>query len=65
MQYSFTETHMYTCNVGSRRSSLHYVTDLFVMGAGIIMETSILLNWLDRLGYGPLGTTGVSMGGYV
>ncbi|KAH3832402.1 hypothetical protein DPMN_105688, partial [Dreissena polymorpha] len=47
------------------RSSLHHVTDLFVMGAGLIMESSILLNWLDRQGYGPLGATGVSMGGYM
>ncbi|WAQ99307.1 ABD18-like protein [Mya arenaria] len=47
------------------RSSLHHVTDLFVMGAGLIMESNILFNWLDRQGYGPLGATGVSMGGHM
>lgn len=47
------------------RSGLLHVSDLFVMGAGLIMEGNVLFNWLDRQGYGPLGASGVSMGGHV
>lgn len=47
------------------RSGLLHVSDLFVMGAGLIMEGNVLFNWLERQGYGPLGATGVSMGGHV
>jgi len=48
-----------------RRSSLHNVSDLFVMGGALILESLVLFHWCERHGYGPLGITGISMGGYV
>ena len=48
-----------------RRSSLQYVSDLFVMGGGLILESQALLHWCRREGFGPFGISGVSMGGYV
>ncbi|XP_029964545.1 protein ABHD18 [Salarias fasciatus] len=47
------------------RSCLKNVSDLFVMGGALILESTVLLHWLDREGYGPLGMTGISMGGYM
>ncbi|XP_061581965.1 protein ABHD18 [Cololabis saira] len=47
------------------RSSLKNVSDLFVMGGALILESTVLLRWLDREGYWPLGMTGISMGGYM
>ncbi len=47
------------------RSSLHNVSDLFVMGGALILETLALLHWCEKEGYGPLGVSGVSMGGHV
>lgn len=47
------------------RSSLHYVSDIFVMGGCLILECIVLLRWCERLGLGPLGITGISMGGHV
>ncbi|XP_045203240.2 protein ABHD18-like isoform X1 [Mercenaria mercenaria] len=47
------------------RSSLHQVVDLFIMGGCLILESLALFNWLDRQGYGPLGTSGISMGGHM
>lgn len=47
------------------RSSLLHVVDLFVMGAALILESVVLLNWCERQGYGPLGITGISMGGHM
>jgi hypothetical protein len=49
--------------VDQQRSSLKHVIDLFIMGASLILESSVLLHWCERQGYGPLGITGVSMGG--
>lgn len=46
-------------------SSLNYVVDLFVMGCALFVETSVLLNWCEAQGYGPLAITGVSLGGYM
>ncbi|KAM3866691.1 protein ABHD18 [Diretmus argenteus] len=48
-----------------RRSSLKNVSDLFVMGGALILESAVLLHWLEREGYWPLGMTGISMGGYM
>lgn len=48
-----------------RRSSLKNVSDLFVMGGALILESTVLLRWLHGEGYWPLGMTGISMGGYV
>lgn len=48
------------------RSSVHYVNDIFIMGAALIMESWVVLNWLLKNGYGPaLCLTGVSMGGFM
>ncbi|XP_075056084.1 protein ABHD18 [Mixophyes fleayi] len=47
------------------RSSLKNVSDLFVMGGALVLETAALLHWLEREGYGPLGLTGISMGGHM
>ncbi|XP_049817642.1 protein ABHD18 isoform X2 [Aethina tumida] len=46
------------------RSSVHYVSDIFVMGGCLILECLVLLNWCESLGFGPLGVTGISMGGH-
>eukprot|EP00090_Calanus_glacialis_P012441 TRINITY_DN21001_c0_g1_i1.p1 TRINITY_DN21001_c0_g1~~TRINITY_DN21001_c0_g1_i1.p1 ORF type:complete len:279 (-),score=91.66 TRINITY_DN21001_c0_g1_i1:82-918(-) len=45
------------------RSSLHHVSDLFLMGACIIMESQVLLRWAQKEGFGPLCCHGISMGG--
>lgn len=47
------------------RSSLHHVSDIFVMGGCLILECIVLLRWCERMGLGPLGVTGISMGGHV
>ncbi|XP_077790165.1 protein ABHD18 isoform X2 [Podarcis muralis] len=46
------------------RSCLKNVSDLFVMGGALVLESAVLLHWLEREGYGPLGMTGISMGGH-
>ncbi|KAM7417020.1 hypothetical protein PAMA_016911 [Pampus argenteus] len=35
------------------------------MGGALILESTVLLRWLEREGYWPLGMTGISMGGYM
>ena len=47
------------------RSSLNHVVDLLLMGCALIIETSVLLNWCEDQGFGPLAVTGVSMGGHM
>ena len=47
------------------RSGLLNVSDLFVMGSGLTLETLALLHWCERQGWGPMGLSGVSMGGFV
>ena len=51
------------CN--HRRSQLHHVSDLLVMGLALILECHLLLQWLEGEGLGPVGFTGISMGGHV
>ncbi|KAG5672674.1 hypothetical protein PVAND_002785 [Polypedilum vanderplanki] len=46
-------------------SALHNVSDIFVMGGCLILESLVLLNWCEKMGYGPLGITGLSMGGHM
>lgn len=48
-----------------KASSLHNVSDIFVMGGCLVLESLVLLNWCERNGYGPLGITGLSMGGHM
>lgn len=57
--------HNYQKFVLFRRSSLHNVSDLFVMGGALVLESLVLFHWCERHGYGPLGITGISMGGHV
>ncbi|XP_055923406.1 protein ABHD18 isoform X2 [Eupeodes corollae] len=47
------------------RSNLRNVSDIFVMGGCLILECLVLLHWCERNGYGPLGVTGMSMGGHM
>jgi len=47
------------------RSSLCYVSDLLVMGAALMLESYALHDWLHHQGIGPVGITGMSMGGHV
>jgi len=47
------------------RSSLHHVSDLFLMGACLIMESQVLLRWALNQGFGPLCCHGISMGGHM
>jgi hypothetical protein len=35
------------------------------MGGALILESLTLLHWCQKQGYGPLGLTGISMGGHV
>jgi len=46
-------------------SGLQKVSDLFIMGSCLILEAQVLLHWLKRTGYAPLGLTGISMGGHM
>lgn len=48
-----------------RRSSLWYVSDLLVMGAALSLECYVLREWLQCQGLGPVGVTGISLGGHV
>lgn len=50
---------------GQVYSSLSYVSDIFVMGGCLILECIVLLHMCEDLGFGPLGVTGLSMGGHV
>ncbi|XP_066911686.1 protein ABHD18-like [Clytia hemisphaerica] len=47
------------------RSAVNHVSDIFVMGAALMLECCTLLFWCEEQGYGPLGITGVSMGGHM
>ena len=47
------------------RSSLHHVSDLFIMGASLILESQLLLKWAEQEGYGPFCSHGISMGGHM
>ena len=55
----------YTNYVFNSGSQLNYVSDILVMGACLILESMILLNYCEKMGFGPLGLSGVSMGGHV
>ncbi|RWS23122.1 C4orf29-like protein [Leptotrombidium deliense] len=50
---------------GQIRSSLKNVSDIFVMGGSLILEALALLHYCDKLNYGPLCVTGISMGGHM
>ncbi|KAL0273419.1 UNVERIFIED_CONTAM: hypothetical protein PYX00_006083 [Menopon gallinae] len=46
-------------------SCLHNVSDIFVMGGCLILESLVLFHWCKRNGLGPFGVTGISMGGHM
>lgn len=50
---------------GQRRSQLNQVSDILVMGLALILECNVLIGWLEKEGLGPVGLTGISMGGHV
>lgn len=35
------------------------------MGLALIFESMVVGNWIENIGMGPVGLTGLSMGGYV
>ncbi len=39
--------------------------DLFVMGGMLVTEGAVIMQWLEKMGFGPFVLTGFSMGGYV
>lgn len=41
------------------------MSDLFVMGGALVLECLALMHWCERNNYGPLGLTGISLGGHV
>ncbi|KAJ4452114.1 hypothetical protein ANN_03631, partial [Periplaneta americana] len=47
------------------RSCLHNVSDIIVMGGCLILESLVLFHWCENNGLGPLGVTGMSMGGHM
>ncbi|XP_025407461.1 protein ABHD18 [Sipha flava] len=47
------------------RSILCNVSDIFVMGGCLILESLVLFHWCERQGFGPIGVTGLSMGGHM
>ncbi|CAH0385932.1 unnamed protein product [Bemisia tabaci] len=47
------------------RSILRNVSDIFVMGGCLILESLVLFHWCQNMGLGPLGVTGLSMGGHM
>ena len=47
------------------RSSLSYVTDLYVMGKALILDTMVLLHWCQKMKLSPAILHGYSMGGHM
>ena len=46
------------------RSAVGHVTDIFSMGCSLMLEGQFIFSWLEYQGYGPLGISGVSLGGH-
>ncbi|CAF2984431.1 unnamed protein product [Rotaria sp. Silwood2] len=47
------------------RSSLFYVTDLYIMGKALILETLVLLHWCQKMKLTPSILHGFSLGGHM
>lgn len=62
ISYNFKMCLFFSLN---RRSNLQNVSDIFVMGGCLILESLVLFHWCERNGLGPLGISGLSMGGHV
>lgn len=48
-----------------QRSSLFYVSDLFVMGGALMLETMLLLHWCQKMKLTPAVLHGFSLGGHM
>lgn len=48
-----------------QRSTLFYVTDLFVMGGSLMLETMVLLHWCQKMKLTPAVLHGFSLGGHM
>ena len=46
-------------------SQLLHVSDLLALGLSLMLECLTLKRWLEGEGLGPVGLTGLSMGGHV
>ena len=46
-------------------ASLSYVTDLFIMGGGLMLETMAILHWCQKMKLAPAILHGFSLGGYM
>lgn len=46
------------------RSQLNNVSDIFIMGGCLILESLALFHWCKRMKFYPLCVTGISMGGH-
>lgn len=51
--------------INCSRSNLQNVSDIFVMGGCLMLESLVLFHFCERNGFGPLGVSGLSMGGHV
>ncbi|RWS11009.1 C4orf29-like protein [Dinothrombium tinctorium] len=47
-----------------KRSSLKNVSDIFIMGGCLILESLALFHFCERMNFAPLCITGISMGGH-
>ena len=47
------------------RSSLQHVSDLFVMGASLILESLVIFHWCEKQQFSPIISHGLSMGGHM
>ena len=47
------------------RSTLFYVSDLFVMGGAVMLETMALLHWCQKIKLSPAILHGFSLGGHM
>lgn len=71
LDYGITSIIVENPFYGSRKpadqsgSCLLNVQDLFIMGGSLVLECLVLFNYLERSNYGPLGVTGVSLGGHM
>jgi hypothetical protein len=47
------------------QSYLNHVSDVFIMGSALVIESALLLDWCLKEGFQALGITGISMGGHM
>lgn len=50
---------------GQTLSQVFHVSDLLALGLSLMLESLVLKRWLEKQGLGPVGLTGISMGGHV